>query len=37
MGRIRKLEERQSQHIAVTEAVAEAVRVVDKNQKGSEL
>ena len=37
MGRIRKLEERQSQHIAVTEAVAQAVRVVNKNQKGSEL
>lgn len=31
--RIRRLEHRQDQHIKVTGAVAEAVRVVDKNQK----
>lgn len=33
MGRIRRLEHRQDSHIEVTKAVAQAVRVVDKNQK----
>lgn len=33
MARIRRLERRQDEHIKVTGAVAEAVRVVDKNQK----
>lgn len=36
MGRIRRLEHRQDAHIRVTESVAQAVRVVDKNQKDSE-
>lgn len=33
MGRIRRLEQRQANHVDVTRAVAEAVRTVDKNQK----
>lgn len=33
MGRISRLERKQDAHVQVTAAVAEAVRVVDKNQK----